>query len=240
GLLYAHIPNKALTWMDSYIDGQPVTQRAGYAVEVNALWYNAITFSMEIEAFSKPSKNGKMLSQWIDTFPAEFSAVFWNEDSSELADCVFEGVASWDVRPNITIAAAMPYSPLNDDQKMAVLDVVNKELLTPRGLRTLSPRSIGFKHSYEGDHHKRDLAYHQGTVWPWLLGFYAEAWLNLYEGSGRESIERLVQGFEEDLIEHGIGNISEVYDGSPPYRPCGAISFAASVAELMRIQKMLE
>jgi glycogen debranching enzyme len=134
----------------------------------------------------------------------------------------------------------MPYSPLEDEQKRSILEIVQSELLTPKGLRTLSPRHEDYKTSYEGDHATRDLAYHQGTVRPWLLGHFAQAWLSLYGQSGKHFINVLVHNFEEDMFEHGLGTISEVYDGNPPHTPCGAISSAASVAEILRIIHLLK
>jgi glycogen debranching enzyme len=144
------------------------------------------------------------------------------------------------VRPNQIFAASLPYSPLNDDQRKGVLDRIQSELLTPRGLRTLSPRNPAYKPEYSGGPAERDLAYHQGSVFPWLFGHFAEAWLNLYEQSGVAFITKLYQGFEEVMPEHGIGTISELYDGDPPYRPSGAISQAWSVSELLRVHHLLE
>jgi glycogen debranching enzyme len=138
------------------------------------------------------------------------------------------------------IATSLAHSPLTDYQKRAVLEIVQSELLTPKGLRTLSPRHEDYKTSYEGDHTTRDLAYHQGTVRPWLLGHFAQGWLSLYGKSGRHFINALVRNFEEDMFEHGLGTISEVYDGNPPHTPCGAISSAASVAEVLRITYLLK
>lgn len=239
GLIHAFVEGKALTWMDSYIDGQPVTQRPGYVVEVNAMWYNALCFALEGAKIQKSELRIKKLTNLIEKAGNSFIDTFWDESKAYLADYVFNGEADWDVRPNQIFAAAFPYSPLNEEQRKSVLDLLTRELLTPKGLRTLSPRSENFKQSYEGDHNKRDLSYHQGTVWPWLFGFFAEAWLKLHEDQGKEFIMKIVQGFEEDMTEHGVCNISEVYDGSPPHRACGAISFASSVAELLRVINIL-
>ncbi len=239
GLLYAFEHNIALTWMDSYAHGHPVTQRPGYVVEINTLWFHALSFAKELSVYEKGSEEGKHLDGLIKQVRDSFNQVFWNESKGSLADYVFEGKANWDIRPNMVFATALKYSPLGDEQKKKVLDLVRLELLTPKGLRTLSPRSEQFKYSYEGDHYKRDMAYHQGTVWPWLFGFFAEGWIKLHGDSGKEFIRRIYNGFEEDMMEHGLRNISEVYDGSPPHRACGAIAFAPSVAELLRVVKML-
>lgn len=239
GLIHSFVEGRSLTWMDSYIDGQTVTQRPGYVVEINALWYNAVCFALEGAKMQKAEQRISVLTELMQKAEKSYIDVFWNDSKAYLADCVFNGEANWDVRPNQIFTASFPFSPLSEEQKQSVLDIVTKELLTPKGIRTLSPRSDSFKQSYEGDHNKRDLSYHQGTVWPWLFGFYAEAWLKLYGDQGKEFIMKIVQGFEEDMIEHGVCNVSEVYDGSPPHRACGAISFASSVAELLRVMNLL-
>ncbi len=239
GLIHAYIEGRAMTWMDSYIDGQAVTQRPGYVVEVNALWYNALCFALEGAKLQKSKSLISKLTEQIEKTGSSYIETFWDESRSYLADYVFDGLANWDVRPNQIFAASLPFSPLSEEQKRCVLVLVEKELLTPKGIRTLSPRSENFKQSYEGDHNKRDLSYHQGTVWPWLFGAFAEAWLKIYEDSGKTFIEEIVKGFEEDMTEHGVSNISEVYDGSPPHRACGAISFASSISEILRVIKLL-
>lgn len=240
GLLSAYLPNLSLTWMSAYLDGVPVTPRPGLAVEVNALWYNAICFALQV---AKEAADNQFVDEWKDwpgRIGPRFLETFWNDQKNYLADYVFEGQANWDVRPNQVIAVSMPYSPLQDEQKRAILEIVQSELLTPKGLRTLSPRHEDYKTSYEGDHATRDLAYHQGTVRPWLLGHFAQGWLNLYGRSGKQFIDAAVHNFEEDMFEHGLGTISEVYDGNPPHTPCGAISSAASVAEILRIMYLLK
>jgi predicted glycogen debranching enzyme len=240
GLLSAYLPDEALTWMSAYLEGRPVTQRPGLAVEINALWYNAIRFALVKAAGEHDDDFVREWESWPERIEKAFIEAFWDEDKRYLADYVFNGEANWDVRPNQVIAASMPFSMLQDEQKKAVLEIVQSELLTPKGLRTLSPRHEDYKTSYEGDHATRDLAYHQGTVRPWLLGPFATAWLDLYGKSGKVFISALVHNFEEDMFEHGLGTISEVYDGNPPHSPCGAISSAASVAEILRILNLLK
>ena len=239
GLLHAFLPGRALTWMDSYIDGQPVTQRPGYVIEINALWYNAICFALE---GAKSKKDQSFISEWSGikkNIEDNFLSIFWDEENRTLYDHVYNGVPNKDVRPNMLIAASMTHTPLSEEQIKDVLDHVEKELLVPKGIRSLSPRSEDFKPTYEGDHHLRDLAYHQGSVWPWLSGIFAEAWLRIHEKSGVTLVRKLLQNYEEDLMDHGIGLIPEVYDGNPPHRPCGAISFASSTGELLRIKYLL-
>ncbi len=240
GLIEAYLPNVALTWMNSYVDGKPVTHRPGLAVEVNALWYNAVCFALEV---AEKNNDEKFIDEWKslpDLIAESFNITFWDDGKQYLADYVHDGETNWDVRPNQVIAASLIYSPISDEQKRAVLEMVQGELLTPKGLRSLSPRHEDFKVSFEGDHRSRDLAYHQGTVWPWLLGPFSEGWLRLYGKSGKHFIQTLVRGFEEDVFEHGLGTISEVYDGNPPHSPAGAVSFSASVSEILRIQYLLK
>lgn len=240
GLLYAYAPNLALTWMSAYLNGVPVTQRPGLTVEVNALWYNAICFALQA---AEEAGDKKFVDDWNEIptrISPKFLETFWSDQKGYLADYVFEGQANWDVRPNQVMAVSLPYSPLQDEQKRAVLEIVHSELLTPKGLRTLSPRHEDYKTSYEGDHATRDLSYHQGTVRPWLLGHFAQGWLNLFGQSGKQFIHATVHNFEEDMFEHGLGTISEVYDGNPPHTPCGAISSAASVAEILRVIYLLK
>jgi len=233
GLIDAYMPNHAMTWMDAYVNGNPVTQRPGKTVEVNALWYNALAFGCHLAGEVGDLKFLKKWQSLRDGVERSFADTFWSDEKGYLADYVWNGESNWDVRPNQMFAAAFRYSPLQDEMKNAVLEVVRKELLTPKGIRTLSPRHEDFQVSYEGNPVKRDQAYHQGTVWPWLLGFFADGWLRLHGKSGKNVIKNILADFEEDLFEHGLGTLSEVYDGNPPHNPAGAISFASSVSAVI-------
>ncbi len=240
GLLYAGVTGSAVTWMDAVVDGKPVTPRIGLAVEVNALWYNAIRFAIELASAAGEKEFADEWKPVADRIPAAFTEAFWYQEKNYLYDYVHGDFADKSVRPNQVFAASLPYSPLTDDQCKGVLDRVQSELLTPRGLRTLAPKNVAYKPEYTGGPVQRDLAYHQGSVFPWLFGHFAEAWLKLYEHSGIAFITKMYKGFEEVITEHGIGTISELYDGDPPYRPSGAISQAWSVAELLRVHDLLE
>ena len=143
-------------------------------------------------------------------------------------------------RINMIFAAALEYSPLNRKQQKSVLDIVTKELLTPKGLRSLSPKSMGYNPNYVGPQVERDYAYHQGTAWPWLGGFYMEAYLRIHKMSGLSFVERQLIGFEEEMTTHCIGSIPELYDGNPPFRGRGAVAFAMNVAEILRILDVLK
>jgi predicted glycogen debranching enzyme len=239
GLVSAGEPGKALTWMDAIVHGKPVTPRIGMPVEINALWYNAVCFSLEVAELAGDTA---FVNDWkpiADKIPASFMATFWNAGKGYLADHVDGDYKDWTVRPNMVFATSLEYSPINEDVKENVLDVIKKELLTSRGLRTLTPKHPGYKSIYFGDQAERDLAYHQGTVWPWLLGHFAEGYLKLYGKHGVSFIRSLFKGFEPVMKEHGIGTISEIYDGDPPHAARGAISQAWSVAELLRMKWLI-
>jgi len=240
GLIWAREEGKALTWMDAVISSGPVTQRKGMPVEINALWYNAVKVSLE---WAVKAGDDKFISEWgslPELIKESFNAVYWDPEKLYLADYIDGDFKDFSVRPNMVIAASLDYSPLSKEQKKGILDKVENELLTPKGLRTLAPKNPQYKGIYEGDQERRDSAYHQGTVWPWLLEHYAKAYLEIHKNSGLYAIKKLFHGFEEDMVMHGIGTISEIYDGDPPHTPRGAISQAWSVAALLRIEEMIE
>jgi predicted glycogen debranching enzyme len=241
GLIYADAPGKALTWMDVTVGGIPVTQRRGYAVEINALWYNAVCFSLEM---ARAAKDKKFLKEY-ETLPGliqkSFLNAFWDEKLGYLADYINdEEGKNFFVRPNMVIAVSMPYSMLDKEQMKKILNVADKELVTSRGLRTLSPGNILYKGSYSGSQEERDRAYHQGTVWPWLYGPFCEGWLRVYGNQGVQKVKKLIFGLEAVMSEHGISTLSEIHDGDPPHSPQGAISQAWSVGEVLRIIELLE
>ncbi|MDD4031910.1 MAG: amylo-alpha-1,6-glucosidase [Bacteroidales bacterium] len=240
GLIWQGESGKALTWMDAVVDGIPVTPRAGYAVEINLLWYNAVCWSL---ALAEEAGERKFVSEWKylpELTRSEFMRIFWNEEKGYLADCHDGNSADWSVRPNQVFAASLMYSPLSPEQQKMVLDKVGQKLLTPRGLRTLSPSHPDYKGTYNGNQKKRDAAYHQGTVWPWLLEPYAKGWLKFHKKGGLAHIKNLVNGFEEEITWHGVGSISEIYNGDPPHHGRGAISQAWSVGALLSIMKMIK
>jgi len=235
GLLYADGKDKTITWMNSTVQGKPVVARSGYIVEFNALWYNALCFYQEL-AGGMPLEH---ISSVIKSIDNSFGETFVN-GYNYLFDSVSGSRVDWSVRPNMIFAVALPYSPLTRSQKRAVLDIVTKELLTPKGLRTLSPKSEGYRPYYAGPQYDRDLAYHQGTAWPWLLGAYLEAYLKVFGKSGISFVERMMISMEEEMSLHCIATISELFDGNPPFRGRGAISFAMSVSAILRVVELLE
>jgi len=240
GLIYAGIHGMALTWMDSFVYGKPVTPRTGKAVEINCLWYNAVCYAVES---AEMAGDRDFINNWSplpEKISLSFIETFWNPDKKYLADYVNGEYKDWTVRPNMLFATSLPFSPVTEEMRKDVLSRVRQELLTPRGIRTLTPKSPVYKGIYFGTSQERDLAYHQGSVRPWLLGHFAEGYLKIHGKSGLGMIKNLYAGFEPVLTEYGIGTISEVYDGDPPHTPRGAISYADSVAELIRIKWLID
>ena len=239
GLLYTNGKDKAVTWMNSTANGRPVVPRTGYIVEFNALWYNALCFCASLAgAVGEEAAQQELLASaevtkksFVDTFLNEYGYLY---------DYVDGNMMDWSVRPNMIFPVAFDYSPLSQDQKKKVLDICTRELLTPKGLRSLSPKSGGYNPIYVGPQTQRDYAYHQGTAWPWLGGFYMEASLKLYKRTRLSFVERQMVGYEDEMSYHCLGTISELFDGNPPFSGRGAISFAMNVAEILRALELLE
>lgn len=240
GLIYASKENTPLTWMDAILFDKAVTPRAGYTVEVNALWYNAIAFYLSLESkFDKKAQNIFWENQ-LELVGKSFLNAFSDIKHNYLADFVNEQEESWDVRPNMLIAASLPFTPMADDLRKSILDVTKQELLTPRGIRSLSPKNPKYKSKYEGNIEIRDNSYHNGAVWPWLLIPYANLLSYLYGKSALGEMETIVKHFEEEMTEHGIGSISELYNGDPPYEGKGGVSQAWSVAAILSLMNTIE
>ena len=238
GLLYADGRDKAVTWMNSTANGRPVVPRSGYIVEFNALWYNALKFCASIATDNGRVDEAAELNDLADVAGESFVKTILNEYGYHY-DYVDGNMVDWSVRPNMVFAVAFDYSPLSKEQKRSVLDICTRELLTPKGLRSLSPKSGGYNPMYVGQQTQRDYAYHQGTAWPWLEGFYFEACIKLYKHTRLSFIERQLVGFEDEMSYHALGSISELFDGNPPFHGRGAMSFAMNVAEILRASKML-
>jgi predicted glycogen debranching enzyme len=241
GLIHAHEGGKALTWMDAVVNGVAVTPRGGYAVEINALWYNAVCFVIEMARTANETAIVKKFEHLPGLIKESFTGLFWDERSGILADYINdEEGANFFVRPNMVIATALPYTMLNTLQMKNILDIADRELVTPRGLRTLSPGNKLYRGVYTGNQEERDSAYHQGTVWPWLLGPFCEGWLRVHGQQGINKVKNLIFGLEEVMSEHGVSTLSEIHDGDPPHAPRGAISQAWSVGEVLRVINMLD
>lgn len=242
GLLWAQMDRTALTWMNAYVDGRPVTERAGYQVETNAFWYNSLSFAIDMERrFS--SARSKFIQKWApvrDLCGENFQPVFWNPSKGYLADYVDNNGQNMDVRPNMLYAVWVEYSPVDDEVASSVMRVIDRELVTKRGIRSLSPRDNKYKGVYEGTQVERDLAYHQGCTHPYLLYPYVDMAFRMRGEAFLGKAEWLTEGFYEDLNKHGVGAFSEIYDGDPPHEPHGAISSALSTAALLGVDYLMD
>ncbi|HTB64285.1 MAG TPA: amylo-alpha-1,6-glucosidase [Opitutales bacterium] len=233
GLLFAGEPGVQVTWMDAKVGDWVVTPRIGQAVEINALWYNALAILAELRArFARPGADD--LAARAFAVKDKFCETFWNSKGGYLYDVVNGSDRDDSLRPNQLFALSLPHELLPNSQALRVLKTVEQRLLTPVGLRSLAPGSPGYRPRYEGNVHSRDGAYHQGTVWGWLLGPYITALVRLRGASGRERARSLVDGLRERLSEAGLGTLSEIYDAEMPNTPRGCIAQAWSVAEILR------
>ena len=242
GLLWCQKWRTALSWMNAYVNGIPVTERAGYQVETNAFWYNAICFALEMEQKFAP-KNTAFIQRWngIKTLIEEnFEKTFWIPERGYLADYVDNAGVGPAVRSNQLYAIALEYSPVSDENKSSIMQTIANELITSRGIRTLSPRNEAYRGVYEGSQIDRDLAYHQGCAWIIPLDYYIDLAFRMIGPSYLKRAEYLIEGFYKDIYKHGVGAFSELYDGDPPHEPHGAISSACSTAALLRIEYLLD
>jgi len=241
GLLHAGNSDNNITWMDALVEGKPVTPRWGFAVEINALWYNALCFAQKLSvSFGEQSLfSAELLPRIIRSF----QDTFWIEDGSYLGDVFSGGILDPAIRPNQIFAVSLPFSPLTPFQAAAVCSKVKEHLLTPCGLRTLSPADGAYKGRYEGNPEQRDGAYHQGTAWPWLLGPFGEAHLKVAEDKMKATaflLEHLRAFLCRHLSAAGMGCVSEIFDGDHPQLPRGCISQAWSVGEIIRLYRLLQ
>lgn len=237
GLVYTDGRQKPATWMNAVENGYPITPRTGYVVEINALWYNALKFVSEVSVAMKNQNYADILNYQAEITRQSFVETFWN--GIYLYDFVDGQYQDREVRPNMIFAVSLPYSPLEKTQQKSVLDIVTRELLTPKGLRSLSPKSPFYRPEYIGGQLERDRNYHNGPIWAWTSGAFAEAYLKIRGRSGVSFLERMMAGFESELRELCIGTLSELYDGNPPFKGHGAMSYAMTVAEILRVLKML-
>ncbi|MFC2173802.1 amylo-alpha-1,6-glucosidase [Acidobacteriota bacterium] len=238
GLISAGAPGVQLTWMDAKVNDWVVTQRHGKPVEINALWYNALrimeTFAEKLGLEQDGAEYGKIAA----LTRASFNRLFWNEALGCLYDVIDKEHKDASIRPNQVFAISLPYPVLDEGRWAQMLSVVDEHLVTPYGLRTLSPSDPKYHGRYEGNPTSRDSAYHQGIVWPWLMGSYLTAKMKA-GGRDTEAVKKELWDYLEPLLNHleegGLGSVSEIYDGDSPHRPKGCISQAWSVAELLRV-----
>lgn len=244
GLLQCGTPQTQLTWMDAKVGDHVVTPRNGMPVEVQALYYNALRVMEQLcGAFEEP-ETSRHYGAAACLAKDSFQALFWNEKTGCLYDVVDGDRRDESIRPNQVFAMSLSFPILTGERADQALAVVERELLTSRGLRTLSRDHPSYRPRYEGDVWSRDTAYHQGTVWPWLLGPFINAYLAVHNRSdaAREKARGWICGFKSHLKEAGLGQISEIFDGDPPHAPRGCIAQAWSVAELLRaeVEEILE
>ena len=242
GLLFAGSEGLNATWMDAQYGGEPVTPRAGAPVELNALWYALLGTLEELHEGTAMQSEARSWRRQADKTSEAFLQRFWLPKEGYLAD-VWDGKYSDStLRPNQIVAAAMDLSPLSMGKRTDVVAAVQRVLLTPKGLRTLDPRDERYIGRYQGDARSRDLAYHQGTVWPWLLGMFTEASLRVLPMNSVHirSLVEILGELESHLSEYGLGSIAEVFDGDPPHRPSGCPAQAWSVAEVLRSLVLLK
>lgn len=238
GLLWAQLDHWALSWMNTYVDGNPVTERAGYQVETNAMWFQSVLFAVTMERKYSPSDSA-FLKEWshiLDLIRENFQNTFWNARAGYLADYVDNAGQHLEVRPNMLYALVGDDIPVEPEIARRVLQVIDNELVTRRGIRTLSPRHSEYKGVYEGSQTDRDLAYYNGCCLTSLLGPYCEVCFKMKGAAFLNKAQWLVNGFYEDLNKHGVGAFSELYDGDPPHEPHGAISSALSTAALLEVE----
>ena len=243
GLLWAQMDGVALSWMNAYVYGQPVTERAGYQVETNAYWYNALCFAIDMENKYGAKKDNAFIARWTpvrDMVKENYQPMFWREEWGYLVDFVGNGPVSQAVRPNMLIPAYLEYCPVDDEVISEIVMTINDELLTRRGLRSLSPRNEAYRGVYEGSQIDRDLAYHQGCAFPELLAPYIDLCFRMMGSTFYGRAKYLVEGFFEDISKHGVGAFSELYDGDPPHEPHGAIASATSTAALLHIVHVMK
>ncbi len=240
GLIYAKVEGRALTWMKLYSHGHPVTPRYGTAIEVNAVWFNAIKYALELAG---KSADKRFIAEWqplADKIESSFRDNFLGNPKGGLIDCRDYDKIDNSVRPNQLVAIAMPYNPFTKEEQKEVLDIVKKLLLTPRGIRTLSPDDPLYQGTIQGDINKRNLAMHQGGVYPGFVAFFAEKYLDIHKRGGLPFIKKMVEGFEQEMTEHCLGTISECYDGDPPHKGKGAVSLLWNVAGVLRMLNLIE
>ena len=238
GLLWVDGTQRPATWMNALENGWPILPRTGYVVEINALWYNAMRFTAEMLRELGKETSADLMEYQAEISKDAFVKTFWN--GLYLNDFVIDNYQNKEVRPNMIWAVGLPYSPLDKKQQKAVVDICTKELLTPKGLRSLSPKS-GLYHPYYGtDPMERERALFNGIVWPSTITAYSRAYMNIYKYSGASFMERLLVGFEAEMPELTIGTLSEFYEPNPPYRGRGGMSSAPSVAAVISLLDTLK
>ncbi len=237
GLVSASAPGRALTWMDAVVDGQPVTPRAGKPVEINALWHAALKSAARLERLAEEPSRARELESEAWHVARRFNETFWNAERENLFDVIGDDGPDPTVRPNQVFAVSLAEDLLPPHRARAVYWTVRRRLLTPFGLRTLDPKDARYRPTCSGTQRECDLAYHQGTVWPWLLGPFADAHFRIFgnKEDSRRAMRLWLAPLRAHIREAGLGSISEIFDGDPPHTPRGCFAQAWSVAEVARV-----
>ena len=236
GLLYAGEPGQQLTWMDARVNGWVITPRMGKPVEIEALWFNALKIFENLLVLNGEPEAAQQILQRAELAKKSFENQFWNSEKNCCYDVIDEnGQPDTSFRPNQILAISLPFPLLEGEKAKAVLEQVRVKLYTPYGLRSLAPDDPRYCGTYQGDTLKRDSAYHQGTVWSWLLGPYVEAAMRTYGDSFGVEALQIMDRFSAHLQEACLGNVSEIFDGDPPHQARGCIAQAWSVAEILRV-----
>lgn len=238
GLLLAGEVGTQLTWMDAKVDDWVVTPRQGKAVEINALWYNALCIMAEFSTELADKKSADMYQKMANKAKKSFNEIFINERGS-LFDVVDNTLKDNAIRPNMAIAVSLPNAMLDKKTSKCILDEVEKHLLTNRGLRSISPEDSQYVPYYQGAQLQRDGSYHQGTVWSWPVGAYLQGLLNVEGEKAKPKIKKILKSFESHLLEAGVGNVSEIFDGNAPHLSKGCMAQAWGVAEWLRIWSLV-
>ncbi|HAM99408.1 MAG TPA: amylo-alpha-1,6-glucosidase [Marinilabiliales bacterium] len=228
------------SWMNGEFNNQPTIFRNGYKVEINALWYNAIGFSLQFQNEVSDKKWIKKLQELKTAIETSFNEIFWTESRGYLADFVNADESNIQFRPNQLLAAALPFSPLTKEQIKSITDLVSNQLMTPYGIRTLSPEDPEYSPKYKGNHEQREKSAYNGSVWPWLFAHYIDALWKINKSEAKRMANDFIKNFEPELQIKGIGSISELYHADPPQKAKGAISFAMNTGELIRMKYLIE
>jgi predicted glycogen debranching enzyme len=233
GLLYSGEEGVQLTWMDAKVGDWVVTPRRGKAVEIQALWYNALLVFAELLKLNKEKKEATVIQEKALLTKQHFTEQFWNKENSYLYDVVDGDSKDASLRPNQLFAISLPFPLIEGQQAKAILEIIKEKLYTPVGLRSLSPDDPQYIGTYGGDTYHRDKSYHQGTVWSWLLGPYVDALMKT--GKTNNKAKKVIANFKYHLNEAGIGSVSEIFDGNAPHHPRGCVAQAWGVAEILRV-----
>ncbi len=239
-LIYNQQPYVPNSWMNAEIEGKPVMARNGYAVETNALWYNAITYAVEM---AKNTKETSFVKKWepiASKVKESFIQVFWNDEKNVLADHVNEQGANYQIRPNMLLAAAFDHIMLEKPMIKSIIKTVEEQLMTPLGFRSLSPVDPDYKSAYRGNHEQRELAAFNGSVWPWFIPFYIDALAKIQTRNIHNIAQKFVDSFNQEMQINCICSVSELYHGDPPHNGKGSLSFALNTAALLKLTDIIE